>query len=354
MRIPTPSQVIDNAVGPYDDYAMGYGNPMGTSGESTGTGYIATMKVSVATVEMAGLDWGTQNIVSYDRCEAADANISQINMGTASSFCGLNGALWGLHLAKVPPPVGPFATTEDLFTSEEMAALTARGVKPSQLECYSGGPLLTAAERLFGHVDRKERRNPPLPGSHIICANKSATVKGPAYAWAFIAIAVPDNPAEAAHLFIEDCDKIVPDGTGKLPTPQQVRALLLERRKSILKSIAMCGDNYQKVTYKTAYIAGKAIYAGPTQVACALACAPYVLLPRNAVKAVTKPHDLANMSIEEWEKATWPRQTFTPSDTGKDGILVVGPKASSNGRAKATVTRAGTRTRRQPVGAGVR
>jgi histidine decarboxylase len=348
MRIPTPNQVIDNAVGPYDDYAMGYGNPMGTSGESNGAGYIATMKVSVATVEMAGLDWGTQNIVSYDRCEAADADISQINMGTASSFCGLNGALWGLHLAKVPPPAGPFATTQDLFTSEEMAALTARGVTPNVLRCYSGGPLLEATERLFGHVDPKERRNPPLPGSHIICANKSATVKGPAYAWAFIAIAVPDNPDKAAHLFIEDCDTIKPDKTtGRLPSPAEVRKMLLERRNSILKSIAMCGDNYKKVTYNTAYIAGKAIYAGPTQVACALACAPYVLLPRNAVKAVSKPHELAAMSIMDWNDKIWGRQQFTPSPTGEDGILVIGPKTSSNGRAKAT----GTRTSRQPVGA---
>ena len=57
------------------------------------------MKVSVDKVNVEGLDPGAAGIVSYDPCEKDDAYIGQINMGTASSFCGVNGALWGYDLA---------------------------------------------------------------------------------------------------------------------------------------------------------------------------------------------------------------------------------------------------------------
>src|SRR5436190_12700677 len=86
--------VVDGAIGPSTKYCMGYLNP-GASGQ----GYISTLKLSTGLVKVAGLDPGTEGIVSYDRCEKNDAYIGQINMLTASSFCGVNGAVWGYHLA---------------------------------------------------------------------------------------------------------------------------------------------------------------------------------------------------------------------------------------------------------------
>src|SRR5580692_2508105 len=91
------SDVVNGAIGNFPGNCMGYMNP-----GASGSGYIATMKLSVDKVDMTGLDPGAGGIVSYDRCEKDDAYIGQINMGTASSFCGVNGALWGLHLAVAP------------------------------------------------------------------------------------------------------------------------------------------------------------------------------------------------------------------------------------------------------------
>ena len=76
--------------------SIGYG--MGQLGG--GFSYTAVPKLSVGKISTTGLDDGTEGIVSYDICEKADAYIGQINMLTASSFCGLNGALWGYDFVK--------------------------------------------------------------------------------------------------------------------------------------------------------------------------------------------------------------------------------------------------------------
>ena len=44
-------------------------------------------------------DFLLDDIVAYDRAEANDAYIGQINMETASSFCGIAGQVWGYDLA---------------------------------------------------------------------------------------------------------------------------------------------------------------------------------------------------------------------------------------------------------------
>lgn len=75
--------VVNGAVGNFATNCMGYMDP-----GASGSGYIATMKLSVDSIPMDGLDPGAGDIVSYDRCEKDDAYIGQINMGTASSFCG--------------------------------------------------------------------------------------------------------------------------------------------------------------------------------------------------------------------------------------------------------------------------
>ncbi|MGW1197946.1 histidine decarboxylase, pyruvoyl type [Streptomyces sp. NPDC002536] len=312
--------VVKNAIGTEDDYALGYLNPLGKNPpfDSQGTGYIATMKLSVGKVNVAGLDEGTENIVSYDRCEAADANIAQINMETASSFCGLNGALWGYHVARVNG-----GKREPLFTIP--AADDPR--IPTDLAVYPATDLLGATEKLFGHVEAKDVRHPPMPGAHVICANKSATVRGPAYAWAIIAIAIAKQPTGGperfSNLFIEDCGtfpvqlhqarKLGADT--RIPNKEQVKELLEDRIKVVAKSIALCGQDYHGAGYEAAYISAKAIYAGPDEVGCALACAPYVLLsPKDVPKDVSEagPERLIDITLDSWEQEVWGKR-LTPS-----------------------------------------
>ena len=86
--------VVNGAVGPFDDYCDGYGNP-----GSSGGGYISVLKLSTGTVAKT-MDSVLEGIVSYDRAEKNDAYAGQINMIAASSFSGPNGAVWGYDLAR--------------------------------------------------------------------------------------------------------------------------------------------------------------------------------------------------------------------------------------------------------------
>jgi histidine decarboxylase len=198
------ADVVNGAVGNVAGNCMGYMNP-----GASGSGYIATMKLSVDKIDMTGLDPGAGGIVSYDRCEKDDAYIGQINMGTASSFCGVNGALWGFHLA-VADQIKD-GTLKSMFTYPGHnyppdEKLPTQGVVP----VYPVAPLLDAAERLFGRMDPSGdgendlRRFPPLPGAHVICANKDASGMGPGYFWSAIGIAIAQDRDTQANLFIED------------------------------------------------------------------------------------------------------------------------------------------------------
>ncbi|SDD76851.1 histidine decarboxylase, pyruvoyl type [Actinokineospora iranica] len=339
-RQPRPrlADVVANAVGPQPKHAMGYLNPVGENRfGSDGSGYIATMKLSTATVDVAELDEGTEDILSYDRCETADANIGQINMITASSFCGLNGALWGYHLAQAEDlRAAPLAHSADLFTAEELAGFSdeeQRRVKAG-FPVYDASPLLEATERLFGRVDKRHRRHPPLPGAHVVCANKNSTVRGPAYAWGVLAIAIAKDPERDSNLFIKDCGKFTAYASAAhpgevVPTADQVELLLTDHRNAVVKSIALCGQNYDSVEYAEVFVSAKAVYAGPTEVACALACAPYVLLAEETVPTrhgvQLPPEALLDLSLREWEDLVWPDQDLVVEPVGRDGVLVVGP-----------------------------
>ena len=88
LSVSQAAEIIDKtAIGPFQNYSDGYGNP-----GATGNGYISVLKVSTGAVEKTD-DALLDGIVAYDRAEANDAYIGQINMVTASSFCGLAGAL---------------------------------------------------------------------------------------------------------------------------------------------------------------------------------------------------------------------------------------------------------------------
>ncbi len=303
------SQVVDGAVAAFEPYCMGYMNP-----GSSGDGYISTMKLSVDKVSIKGLDPGAAGIVSYDRCEKDDAYIGQINMGTASSFCGVNGALWGYHLAKADAIAD--GTLKPMFTypgpgypkSDELP-----GQDP--VPVYPVAPLLDAAERLFGRMDKAGdgetdlRRFPPMPGAHVICANKDASGPGPGYFWSAIAIAIAEDRDTQANLFIEDADVIaakqVTDAEGNTewqPTAAQAKAQLHQHLRNVTKSMVLCGQD-QDVTYTAIYAGVKFIFAGPDEWGCALTCAPYVTLAQNAVPSGQSASSILDMTIDQWEQS---------------------------------------------------
>jgi histidine decarboxylase len=105
-----------------------------------------------------------------------DANIGQINMLTASSFCGLYGALWGYDFVRSPswPPPRSCSRPKnwDQFDPERRERILNGPPR------VSGARLFDAAEYLFGH-NNDDYRHPPLPGSMVTCANKSKSLLVP-------------------------------------------------------------------------------------------------------------------------------------------------------------------------------
>lgn len=271
------ADVVNGAIAPAAAYCMGYMNP-----GASGYGYISTMKLSTGMVRVEGLDSGTEGIVSYDRCEKNDAYIGQINMLTASSFCGLNGALWGYHLA-----------IADSIADRTLAPLyyEAQGEQP--IPVYPVSPLLDATVRLFGVA--QQRRFPPLPGAHVVCANKSVTQLGECWVWSAIAVAIAANPNRDANLFIEDADYF----PGNLSV-EQVMELLQLRDRNVTKSIILCGQD-QDVLYREIYVGHKYQYIPSGYVGCALTCAPYILLAQNAIPLGQPASQLLSMTISQWE-----------------------------------------------------
>ena len=275
-------EVVDGAVGPFDDYADGYGN----SGAS-GLGYISVLKLETGIVKH-DMDTGLEGIVSYDRAEASGTYVGQINMIAASSFNGVAGAVWGYHLAQEDSLAD--GSAKPLFTR-------ARG-DGFEIPVYSVEPLLRAGKALFGTA--QERRYPPLPGSHVICAVKSNTIRGPNSVWCAIALAIAEDRQRDSNLFIEDCGDSIPADS------DEARTVYLDRLlENIATSIVRCGDD-NKVKYKQIFVGYRTTWVPEGHVGCALTCAPYVVLAKNAIPKGGPASKMLNMTLSEWEKT----QTF--------------------------------------------
>ena len=268
--------VINGAIGPFPENSAGYMNP-----PHAGIGYVAALKISIGTVE-ADMDEGLEGIVSYDRAECEDAYIGQINMLTASSFCGLNGVVWGYDIAQ----------HDDLRAGKVKPKYMLDRHDGVQVPIMPIAPLLDAGYRLFG--TRDQRRFNPLPGAMVVCANKSQTInpKESTTIWAALAIAIAEDRKTCANLFIEDASDT--ESTGDAP--------LENIQHNIAKSILRCGQD-QGVKYKEIFIGHKEIDIPHGTVGCSLACVPYVTLPPSAIAPGKTPGDLVDMSLSDWEQS---------------------------------------------------
>lgn len=283
-----PKYVVNGAVGSERDFCQGYMNP-----GASGNGYITTIKLSVGLVDIQQhdigdipLDIGTSGIVSYDRCECNDAYIGAINMLTASSFSGQMGAVWGYDLA----------TAEGLRDNKLYDQKWPDG---STTPVYSIYPLLDATMRLFG--TQEQRRFNPLPGAFVVCANKNTTPQvkpgETVWAWSFLALSFVENPNYGSNLFIEDCNSFPFDWDF-----DKTKTELDNTMRKVTQCTVLCGVD-QGIKYKETFIGYKLVPVTDRFVGCALACAPYVTLARNAIPAGMNPSDLTDMTIGQWEQA---------------------------------------------------
>lgn len=279
------------AIGPFDAYCDGYGRP-----GADGLGYVCVLKVATATVEKTD-DALLDGIVALDQAEAREAYLGQINVETASSFCGLAGQVWGYHLA----------TADEIATGRQSPLFSETQFDGSPLPIYDGRPLLDAGKALFGTEDR--RRYPPAPGSHVICANKSVTASRPrrsvpeagqrrAYGvWCYLALSIARERSASADLFIEDAGL----WTANEAEPQ-LRQWLDEHRCAVARSIVACGRS-QHVVYDRTYISYAYTLIPPGHLGVALAVAPYIVLARNAVPEGDFSR-LSRITLSEWERLT--------------------------------------------------
>ncbi len=135
----TIEDVVNGAVGPFDSYSDGYGNP-----GASGLGYVSVLTLEIGTV-ISDMDEVLEEIVAFDRAEAGGTYIGQINMITASSFNGINGAVWGYHVAKADAIANN--TLQPLFMKKRSDG--------TEIPVYPVQPLLDAGKRLFGTVGQR-------------------------------------------------------------------------------------------------------------------------------------------------------------------------------------------------------
>ena len=281
-------RIDKTAISPYENYCDGYGAP-----GAQGNGYVSVLKVSVGTVEKTD-DFLLDGIVSYDRAEINDAYVGQINMLTASSFCGIAGQVWGHDLA----------AHNDIIEKKIKPVLEIDQYDGSKLHVYDAKPLLEAGIELFG--TEKERRFTLLPGAHTICANKGVTAyrpkedrplkEGEAYGvWCFIALSLSADRDNCADLFIEDAGLWT-----KNDSAEDLKAFLEEHRKSVAWSVVSCGQD-SHVLFERTYVGFAYTIMKPGEIGTSLTCAPYVSLARNAVPS-TGFNSLNKISLKEWLK----------------------------------------------------
>lgn len=286
-RVRAP-RIDKTAISPYENYCDGYGAP-----GAQGNGYVSVLKVSVGTVEKTD-DFLLDGIVSYDRAEINDAYVGQINMLTASSFCGIAGQVWGHDLA----------AHNDIIDKKIKPVLEIDQYDGSKLHVYDAKPLLEAGIELFG--TEKERRFTLLPGAHTICANKGVTAyrpkedrplkEGEAYGvWCFIALSLSADRDNCADLFIEDAGLWTKNDSAK-----DLKAFLEDHRKSVAWSVVSCGQD-SHVLFERTYVGFAYTIMKPGEIGTSLTCAPYVSLARNAVPS-TGFNSLNKISLKEWLK----------------------------------------------------
>jgi histidine decarboxylase len=275
----TLEQVVNGAVGPFERYCDGYGNP-----GASGLGYISLLKLEVG-MSPADMDPVLDGIVAYDRAEATGAYIGQINMITASSFNGINGAVWGYHLA-----------VEDSIADGSLKPLfMAKRPDGKMIPVYSMEPLLKAGKALLGTV--QAQRFPALPGAHITCAAKSDTANGPTTVWCAAALAIAEDRGKASNLFMED------KGHDKklMNNPKAKQKFVEGLYNNIVKSVMRCGQD-SLVKYKAIFVGHRMLDVPAGQVGCALTVAPYLVLAKKALPDPKNPAKLLKMTLSEWEK----------------------------------------------------
>ncbi|RJP26797.1 MAG: hypothetical protein C4536_15245 [Actinobacteria bacterium] len=264
----SPRDVLRSSIGPQRQFCIGY------TGQG---GYCIAPVISIGSTRETISRGGSKildAIVAYDDAEVEDTYIGQINMITVSSFCGPQGVIWGYDLAWNGIPSPP------LLSEGEAAEFAG-------LRIINGASLRQSSRMLFG--TRRKRHFPLQPGSHVPCAAKYRSYRGPCVLYAAMAIGIPEERGSHACLFMEDVGKCTAYAAESDGEKERKRITL-----NVIRSILRIGENHG-IHYGTviADVVVEGIREG--HVGCALVAAPYFHLAADAYE-----HDLHRLSLQQW------------------------------------------------------
>lgn len=267
------ARIVSRCIGPYDRWCA-------SAGIQSGGGYIAAPLIGfgLCADEGEGSSPLLQSIVAFDRAESSTANLTQTNLIRVSSFCGVNGLLWGYDLARQPMQLLPW-------------------LSDSRTEVYDLTPLCEATQTLLGTIE--EPRFPVAPGEHLICAYKSHTVCGPCRVYGAMAIGISNQRDRHADLFMEDHGVF---DEGECAECESANVENQEHRKlrHLLRSVQQVGENLH-IEYSKMFIGLRWWWVPEGHIGCVLTAAPYLHLAQFAVP--TQPDDLPSMTLDEWISA---------------------------------------------------
>jgi len=273
---------LSEAVSPYKKYCNGFGNP-GNSGK----GYFIGLTLGVNTCDLKLSHAGSSlldGINAFDKVEATDVYLGQINMITVSSFCGLDGIIWGYDTVRAKNNFIPHPSFSNRVIS----------YRNETIPVYSASPLIDASRALFGTV--KKKNFPILPGAHVPCAKKSIEKVGPVHIYAGIALGIAKDRDKDASLLMEDLGEI-PQEISNTKQEVNYKNMILQ---NLAKSIIEIGKN-QKIKYKEIFIEVKDVRVKKNEVGCALVAAPYFTLAQNAIPS-SGINSLKTLGLENWLK----------------------------------------------------
>ena len=284
-------------------YCIGYEN-IDTKGY-----YLTTTKLECGKVFIGDgpiNDVVLPGIVAYDRAQKNGAYIGQINAITVSSFSGPGSGVWGYDYAKADG-----LRSAKIYDKKNVKLPSRTIVLPKEVPVYEIYPLLDATQELFGTVDNRKEKFPPMPGCHVASAAKSANslldennMPRPGYVWSYIALCIAEDRTNDSSLFVEDC------GFYAMSTQNDewMDAKMRKKRDDVVASCLACGVN-QHVTYKEIFTGYKYLYCKAGEYGTAIAYAPYVLLASDAYPPATPTETpaerLVKMSLDEWKAAVF-------------------------------------------------
>lgn len=270
------TNILKEAISPYAEYCDGYGNP-GASGKN----YVLCMILSIGKVKVQyGSDKSDilDEINAFDKAETHETYIGQVSMSRVSSFCGPQGLIWGLDIAKHP----------------DIRKDKVRETSSSQIPVYSMNPLLEASHLLLG--SEKNRRFPIIPGAHVPSAWKEVVKKGPSTVYVSLAIGIPENRDTEACLIMED--------TGYFSESELSKNSIEDCKKQKLESISDIFETIKKhhsVKYKHIYVKIITDTVQKGEIASAIVTCPYISIAQKAVEAVGIPK-MDKVDLFEWDR----------------------------------------------------